>query len=170
MRYKLLGHSGVRVSEVCLGAMTFGDAWSIGVPKEEGRKVFDRFAEAGGNFVDTAVNYSDGQSEAILGDFLKADRDHFVVATKYSGNDVNGTDLNQAGDSRKNMMISVERSLKRLQTDYIDLYYLHVWDYTTPVEEVLRTADDLVRQGKESRFLHRRTHGLIFPFRVNIPQ
>jgi len=152
MRYKLLGHSGVRVSEVCLGAMTFGDAFgdprSIGVSKEESRKVFDRFAEAGGNFIDTAINYFGGQSETLLGDFLKADRDHFVVATKYSGNDVNATDLNIAGDSRKNMRLSVERSLKRLQTDYIDLYYLHVWDYTTPIEEVLRTADDLVRQGK----------------------
>jgi aryl-alcohol dehydrogenase-like predicted oxidoreductase len=148
MRYKLLGHSGVRVSELCLGAMTFGDAWDSGVPKEESRKVFDRFAKAGGNFIDTAVNYTDGQSETILGDFLKADRDHFVVATKYSGNSVHGVDLNKAGDSRKNMIISVERSLKRLQTDYIDLYYLHVWDYTTPIEEVLRAADDLVRQGK----------------------
>jgi aryl-alcohol dehydrogenase-like predicted oxidoreductase len=148
MRYKLLGHSGVRVSELCLGAMTFGDVWDIGVPKEESRKVFDHFAKAGGNFIDTAVNYTDGQSETILGDFLKADRDHFVVATKYSGNNVNQEDLNKAGDSRKNMMISVERSLKRLQTDYIDLYYLHVWDYTTPVEEVMRAADDLVRQGK----------------------
>ncbi len=148
MRYKLLGNSGVRVSELCLGAMTFGDGWEIGVTKEESRKVFDCFAEAGGNFIDTAVNYTDGQSEAILGDFLKADRDHFVVATKYSGNDVNSIDLNKAGDSRKNMRISIEQSLKRLQTDYIDLYYLHVWDYTTPIEEVLRTADDLVRQGK----------------------
>jgi aryl-alcohol dehydrogenase-like predicted oxidoreductase len=148
MRYKLLGHSGLRVSELCLGAMTFGDVWDIGVPKEESRKVFDRFAKAGGNFIDTAVNYTDGQSETILGDFLKADRDHFVVATKYSGNNVHQVDLNIAGDSRKNMMVSVERSLKRLQTDYIDLYYLHVWDYTTPIEEVMRGADDLVRQGK----------------------
>jgi aryl-alcohol dehydrogenase-like predicted oxidoreductase len=148
MRYKLLGHCGVRVSELCLGAMTFGDVWDIGVPIEESRKVFDCFAKAGGNFIDTAVNYTDGQSETILGDFLKADRDHFVVATKYSGNSVHGVDLNKAGDSRKNMMVSVERSLKRLQTDYIDLYYLHVWDYTTPIEEVMRAADDLVRQGK----------------------
>ena len=148
MRYKLLGHSGVRVSELCLGAMTFGDVWDIGVPKEESRKVFDCFAKAGGNFIDTAVNYTDGQSETILGDFLKADRDHFVVATKYSGYSVHNVDLNKAGDSRKNMMVSVERSLKRLQTDYIDLYYLHVWDYTTPIEEVMRAADDLVRQGK----------------------
>ena len=148
MRYKLLGHSGVRVSELCLGAMTFGDILDIGLSKEESRKVFDCFAEAGGNFIDTAVNYTDGQSETLLGDFLKVDRDHFVVATKYSGNSVNNVDLNKAGDSRKNMMVSVERSLKRLQTDYIDLYYLHVWDYTTPVDEALRAADDLVRQGK----------------------
>lgn len=148
MRYKLLGHSGVRVSELCLGAMTFGTGWDLGASKEESRKVFDRFAEAGGNFIDTAVNYSNGESETILGDFLKGDRDHFVVASKYSGNDVESMELNKAGDSRKNMMYSVEQSLKRLQTDYIDLYYLHVWDYATPLEEVLRAADDLVRQGK----------------------
>lgn len=148
MRYKLLGNSGVRVSELCLGAMTFGDAWDLGASKQESRKVFDRFAEAGGNFIDTAVNYTDGQSETFLGDFLKTDRDHFVVATKYTGNDVNSRELNQAGNSRKNMMFSVEQSLKRLQIETIDLYYLHVWDYTTPIEEVLRGVDDLVRQGK----------------------
>jgi len=148
MRYQLLGNSGVRVSELCLGAMTFGTNWELGASKEDSKLVFDRFAEAGGNFIDTAVNYTGGQSETILGDFLKADRDHFVVATKYTGNDMNSRELNQGGNSRKSMMYSIEKSLERLQTDYIDLYYLHVWDYTTPLEEILRGADDLVRQGK----------------------
>lgn len=152
MRYQILGNSGVRVSEVCLGTMTFGDAWELGASKQESKRVFDRFAEAGGNFIDTAVNYTAGQSERFLGDFLKADRDHFVIATKYTGGDVNSRELNQAGNSRKNMMFSVEQSLKRLQTECIDLFYLHVWDYTTPVDEVLRGVDDLVRQGKIQYF------------------
>lgn len=143
MRYQLLGKSGVRVSELCLGAMLWKQE-----SKANSRAIFDRFAEAGGNFIDTAINYTGGESEAVLGDLLKSDRDHFVVATKYSGNALDSRELNQGGNSRKNMMYSVEKSLKRLQTDYIDLYYLHVWDYTTPLEEILRAADDLVRQGK----------------------
>ena len=143
MRYQLLGKSGLRVSEICLGAML----WSQD-SKETSRAIFDRFAEAGGNFIDTAINYTGGQSEAVLGELLKADREHFVVATKFAGNALDSTELNQAGNSRKNMRYSVEKSLKRLQTDYIDLYYLHVWDYTTPLEEILSTANDLIQQGK----------------------
>jgi len=150
MRYKLLGHSGLRVSELCLGTMTFGETWGWGASKTESRKMFDLFANAGGNFIDTSVNYTDGAAEEFLGDFLKADRDHFVVATKYTLTKPNDTDPNGGGNSRKNMMKSVERSLKRLQTDHIDLYYLHMWDYMTPVEEIARGLDDLVRQGKVS--------------------
>ncbi|MGB8981155.1 MAG: aldo/keto reductase [Anaerolineales bacterium] len=148
MRYKLLGRSGLRVSEFCLGTMTFGETWGWGASKAESRKMFDLFAQAGGNFIDTSVNYTDGTSEEFLGDFLKADREHFVVATKYTLTKPEDTDPNGGGNSRKNMMKSVERSLKRLQTDHIDIYYLHMWDYMTPVEEVVRGLDDLVRQGK----------------------
>lgn len=148
MRYKLLGKSGLRVSELCLGTMTFGETWGWGAGKEESRKLFDLFAEAGGNFIDTSVNYTDGTSEEFLGEFTQADRDHFVIATKYTLTQPGDTDPNGGGNSRKNMRKSVERSLKRLRTDHIDLLYLHAWDYFTPVEEVLRGMDDLVRQGK----------------------
>ena len=148
MRYKLLGRSGLRVSELCLGTMTFGETWGWGASKTESKKMFDLFANAGGNFIDTSVNYTDGTSEEFLGDFLKTDRDHFVVATKYSLTHPDNPDPNGGGNSRKNMMKSVERSLKRLKTDHIDLYYLHIWDYMTPVEEAVRGLDDLVRQGK----------------------
>jgi aryl-alcohol dehydrogenase-like predicted oxidoreductase len=110
--------------------------------------MFDLYAEAGGNFIDTSVNYTDGEAETILGDLLSADRDHFVVATKYTLTKRDSPDPNSGGNSRKNMRQSVERSLRRLKTDVIDLLYLHVWDYTTPVEEVMRGLDDLVRQGK----------------------
>lgn len=148
MRYKLLGRSGVRVSELCLGTMTFGEDWGWGASKEESKKIFDRFARIGGNFIDTSVNYTAGTSEKFVGEFIHADRDHFVVATKYTLTDSENTDPNQCGNSRKNMMHTVERSLKRLQTDYIDLLYLHMWDHMTPVEEVMRGLDDLVRAGK----------------------
>jgi aryl-alcohol dehydrogenase-like predicted oxidoreductase len=148
MRYKLLGRSGLRVSELCLGTMTFGETWGWGASKDECQKMFDRFAESGGNFIDTSVNYTDGESETILGDLIKADRDHFVIASKYTLTYPEDPDPNGGGNSRKNMMKSVERSLKRLQTDHIDLYYLHMWDHMTPVKEVIRGLDDLVRQGK----------------------
>jgi aryl-alcohol dehydrogenase-like predicted oxidoreductase len=150
MRYKLLGHSGLRVSELCLGTMTFGETWGWGASKVESKKIFDLFAKEDGNFIDTSVNYTDGTAEEFLGDFLKADRDHFVVATKYTLTKPDNTDPNGGGNSRKNMMKSIERSLKRLQTDHIDIYYLHMWDYMTPVEEIARGLDDLVRQGKVS--------------------
>lgn len=148
MRYKLLGRSGLRVSELCLGTMTFGETWGWGASESECKKMFDLFAESGGNFIDTSINYTDGESEILLGDLLKADRDHFVVATKYTLTKPDNTDPNGGGNSRKNMMKSVERSLKHLQTDHIDLYYLHMWDFMTPVEEVVRGLDDLVKQGK----------------------
>ena len=147
MRYKLLGKSGLRVSELCLGTMTFGEEFGWGSPKEESRKVYDAFLEAGGNFIDTANFYTNGASESFLGEFMQGHRDRLALATKYTLNSpIN--DPNAAGNHRKNMMQAVEASLKRLKTDYLDLYWLHIWDQLTPVEEVMRAFDDLVRQGK----------------------
>lgn len=147
MRYKLLGNSGLRVSEVCLGTMTFGEDWGFGSSKDESKQIFDAFAEAGGNFLDTADGYTNGTSEKLLGEFIAADRNHFAVATKYSFNQRPG-DPNAGGNHRKNMAQALDGSLKRLNTDYIDLYWLHAWDFLTPVEEVMRALDDFVRAGK----------------------
>lgn len=150
MRYKLLGKSGLRVSELCLGTMTFGDDWGWGADRPTSQKIFEGFAEAGGNFIDTANNYTNGTSEKLVGEFIKAERDRFVVATKYTLRLTTGNarDVNLGGNSRKSMHRSVENSLRCLDTDYLDLLYLHMWDYMTPVEEVLRGADDLIRAGK----------------------
>src|SRR5262245_54211117 len=147
MRYRLLGNSGLRVSEVALGAMTFGEEWGWGTAKGEARKVYNAFREAGGNFIDTANLYTSGSSESFLGEFMQGHRQSVVLATKYT-NAAPGTDPNAAGNQRKNMMQSVDASLKRLQTDYIDLYWVHIWDQLTPVEEVMRGLDDLVSAGK----------------------
>lgn len=147
MRYRLLGKSGLRVSQLCLGTMTFGEDWGWGSSKDESRQILDAFFEAGGNFIDTANVYTNGTSESLLGEFLMGDRDRAVLATKYT-NAMLGTDPNAGGNQWKNMMRSVEASLKRLQTDYIDLYWLHIWDKITPLDEVMRAFDDLVRQGK----------------------
>jgi aryl-alcohol dehydrogenase-like predicted oxidoreductase len=147
MRYRLLGNSGLRVSELCLGTMTFGDDWGWGAGTEAARTIYDTFREAGGNFIDTANLYTNGTSEKLLGEFLQGHRQSVVLATKY-GNAVPGSDPNAAGNHRKNMVQAVEASLKRLQTDYIDLYWLHIWDQLTPVDEVMRGFDDLVRSGK----------------------
>src|SRR5437660_3246347 len=147
MKYRLLGNSGLRVSEAALGTMTFGDDWGWGAAKDEARKVYDAFREAGGNFIDTANLYTNGTSESFLGEFMEGHRQGVVLATKYTMS-APGTDPNAAGNQRKNMMQAVEASLKRLKTDYIDLYWVHIWDQITPVEEVMRGLDDLVRQGK----------------------
>ncbi len=147
MKYRLLGHSGLRVSELALGAMTFGTETGFGVEKAESRAVYDAFREAGGNFIDTANVYARGTSETFLGEFMGTDRARIVLATKYTGG-MRGRDINATGNSRKNMMDSVHASLKRLNTDYIDLYWVHARDYLTPIEEVMRGLDDLVRQGK----------------------
>jgi aryl-alcohol dehydrogenase-like predicted oxidoreductase len=147
MRYRLLGNSGLRVSEAALGTMTFGDDWGWGSVKDEARKVYDAFREAGGNFIDTANIYTNGTSESLLGEFMQGDRPSVVMATKYT-NSAPGRDPNAAGNHRKNMVQALEASLKRLRTDYIDLYWVHIWDQITPVEEVMRGLDDLVRQGK----------------------
>jgi aryl-alcohol dehydrogenase-like predicted oxidoreductase len=147
MRYRLLGNSGLRVSEAALGTMTFGDDWGWGSAKDEARKVYYAFREAGGNFIDTANIYTYGTSESFLGEFMQGHRQSVVMATKYT-NAAPGTDPNASGNHRKSMVQAVEGSLKRLQTDYIDLYWVHIWDQMTPVEEVMRGLDDLVRQGK----------------------
>lgn len=151
MKYKLLGRSGLRVSELCLGCGTFGTNWGpLGSNQEESRRIFDLFVEAGGNFLDTSNRYQEGQSEEFLGEFIHPNRDRLVIGTKYSLVDgmQDGNDPNGCGNHRKNMHRSIEGSLKRLKTDYIDLLWIHIWDYTTPMEEILRALDDLVRQGK----------------------
>jgi aryl-alcohol dehydrogenase-like predicted oxidoreductase len=147
MNYKLLGKSGLKVSELCLGTMGFGKEWSWGADKETSFKILEAYTNAGGNFLDTANRYTEGTSEKIVGEYIKSNRDHYVVATKYTLHD-NQTNVNASGNNRKNMMRSVEESLKRLNTDFIDLFYLHIWDNITPVDEIMRGLDDLVRQGK----------------------
>jgi aryl-alcohol dehydrogenase-like predicted oxidoreductase len=148
MRYKLLGPTGLKVSELCLGTMTFGDDWGWGASLEESRKQFNLFLDHGGNFIDTANYYTNGSSEKILGELSKGIREQLVIATKYTLNTNPDKNANAGGNSRRNMMRSVEDSLRRLQTDYIDVYWVHVWDRLTPVEEVMRGLEDLVQQGK----------------------
>src|SRR5215471_8482230 len=147
MNYRLLGRSGLRVSELSLGTMTFGEEWGWGAPKDDARKIYDAYRDAGGNFIDTANLYTNGASERLVGEFMEGHREEVVLATKYT-NALPGKDPNAAGNQRKNMVQAIEASLKRLKTDYIDLYWLHIWDQITPVDEVMRAFDDLVRQGK----------------------
>ncbi len=147
MRYKLLGNSGLRVSELCLGTMTFGEDWGWGASFDECKSIYQAFREAGGNFIDSANIYTNGTSEKYVGELIASERDAIVVATKYS-NGMPSNDPNGAGNHRKRMVQSVEGSLKRLKTDYIDVLWVHSWDFTTPPEEVMRSFDDLVRQGK----------------------
>lgn len=151
MRYKLLGKTGLRVSELCLGTMTFGEDWGWGASREVSLEIAQKFREAGGNFIDTACNYTNGTSEKIVGEAIGSERDWWVVATKYTLTE-DRQNLNAGGNHRKNMRRTVEASLKRLNTDYIDLLYLHMWDFTTDVVEVLRAVDDLVRAGKVLHF------------------
>jgi aryl-alcohol dehydrogenase-like predicted oxidoreductase len=148
MQYKLLGRSGLKVSELCLGTMGFGTEGGWGADKETSFAIMDEFANAGGNFLDTANVYKLGTSEKIIGEYISNhDRDYFVLATKYTLKD-NLTNPNASGNNRKNMMRSVEESLKRLKTDFLDVLYLHIWDNITPIDEVLRGLDDLISQGK----------------------
>jgi aryl-alcohol dehydrogenase-like predicted oxidoreductase len=147
VKYRLLGRSGLRVSEAALGTMTFGDDWGWGSPKAEAQKVYETYRAAGGNFIDTANFYTNGTSEKFVGEFIQGHRESIVSATKYSIA-APGNDPNAAGNHRKSMVQALEASLKRLQTDYIDLYWVHIWDGITPVEEVMRGLDDIVRQGK----------------------
>ncbi|MGH3784973.1 MAG: aldo/keto reductase [Pseudonocardiaceae bacterium] len=145
--YRLLGRSGLRVSPLSLGTMTFGSDWGWGADTDEARRIFDAYVDRGGNFIDTANQYTNGTSEQLLGEFAGARRERLVLATKYTVTR-HADDPNSGGNHRKSMVGSVEASLRRLHTDYIDLLYLHAWDATTPVEEVLRAMDDLVRAGK----------------------
>ena len=147
MRYKLLGKTGLRVSEVALGTMTFGEEWGWGATKEESRAMFETYADAGGNFFDTANRYTEGTSERLLGEFIGKERERYVVATKYSLF-TSKEHPNASGNQKKNMVQALEASLKRLNMDYVDLLWVHAWDFMTPVEEVLRGLDDLVRAGK----------------------
>lgn len=128
--------------------MTFGDEdEGFGASKEESKKIFDAYVEAGGNFIDTANNYADGASERLVGEFIKHQRESFVLGTKYTIN-TKGRDPNAGGNQRKNMFQALEASLARLETSYVDIFWVHSWDYLTPVSEVLRGLDDLVRMGK----------------------
>ncbi|MEU6971915.1 aldo/keto reductase [Kitasatospora aureofaciens] len=145
--FRLLGRSGLRVSPLALGTATFGTEWGWGAERAEARKLFDRYVGLGGNLLDTADTYTDGSSERLLGEFAREERERLVLATKYSTLRRPG-DPNSGGGHRKALFGSVEGSLRRLETDYLDLLYLHVWDFRTPAEEVLRGLDDLVRQGK----------------------
>jgi aryl-alcohol dehydrogenase-like predicted oxidoreductase len=147
--YSLLGRSGLRVSPLCLGTMTFGTDWGWGSPKETAFALLDRYIEAGGNFIDTADGYTAGNSERFLGEYFSArtNRERMVLATKFTFAASPG-DPNSGGNGRKNIYRALEGSLQRLRTDYVDLYWLHAWDGLTPVEEVVSTLSDLVREGK----------------------
>jgi aryl-alcohol dehydrogenase-like predicted oxidoreductase len=147
--YTTLGRSGLRVSPLCLGTMTFGTEWGFGVDEKPSREIFDRYIAAGGNFVDTADVYTNGHSEEMVGKFVSEGklRDRAVIATKFTFNAAPG-DPNAGGNGRKNIHRALEGSLRRLQTDYVDLYYLHAWDRVTPVEEVVSTLSDLIQAGK----------------------
>jgi len=150
--YRPLGRSGLRVSPLALGAMTFGSG-PFCADDDTARKVFRAYVERGGNFVDTADNYSAGRSEELVGEFLRdVGRDDIVLATKYSGPEFRDgapySDARRRSNGRKNMVASLEASLRRLRADHVDLYWLHVWDGRTPAEEVMTAFDDLVRAGK----------------------
>jgi aryl-alcohol dehydrogenase-like predicted oxidoreductase len=147
MQYTFLGTTGLRVSEMCLGAMTFGDDFGWGADEATSLAMFDAFTEAGGTFVDTANIYTGGTSERLLGKFLRGRRDRYVVATKYAIT-TDPSDPNAEGGGRKNLRRSLEDSLRRLGTDHVDLYWVHMWDGFTPVEETVRALDDAVRAGK----------------------
>jgi aryl-alcohol dehydrogenase-like predicted oxidoreductase len=142
MRYRLLGRSGLRVSELCLGTATLG-----AVSRAESARIFEAFTEASGNFVDTSNRYGRGTSEEYVGEFAASERDWFVLATKYTLSTRAG-DPNASGNHRKSLVRALEASLRRLRTDYVDLYLVHAWDFTVPVEELMRALDDIVRAGK----------------------
>jgi len=160
--YVLLGRSGLRVSRLCLGTMTFGTEWGWGSAESAAREMFDRYLDAGGNFVDTADGYTGGSSESLVGKFIRdrGNRDRVVLATKFTFASEPGNP-NSGGNGRKNIHRALEGSLRRLQTDYVDLYWLHAWDGLTPVDEVLSTLDGLVRAGKVRAIGFLRRAGLV---------
>jgi aryl-alcohol dehydrogenase-like predicted oxidoreductase len=145
--YRLLGRSGLRVSPLALGTMTFGKEWGWGADEADARSIFDAYIERGGNFVDTSVNYTDGASERIVGKLMEGRRERIVLSTKFTMARAPG-DPNSGGNHRMNLIRSVEASLRQLNTDRIELLHLHAWDDTTPPDEVLRALDDLVSSGK----------------------
>ncbi len=147
MRYRRFGASGLRVSELFLGAMTFGEHGGVGAPAQECRRILDAYDDAGGNVVDTAINYRGGASEEIVGELLAGRRDRFVLSTKYTVSR-DRDDPNAAGNNRKNLRLSLQTSLRRLRTDYIDIYWVHMWDRHTPAEETMRALDDEVSAGR----------------------
>jgi aryl-alcohol dehydrogenase-like predicted oxidoreductase len=147
MRYRLLGRSGLRVSELCLGTATFDGGRSGGVSKAESARIFEAFAQAGGNFIDTSNRYGRGTSESFVGEFAASDREWFVLTSKYTLATRAG-DPNASGNHRKSLVQGLEASLKRLKTDYVDLYLVHAWDFTISVEELIRNLDGIVRAGK----------------------
>ena len=147
MRYTTFGRTGLRVSELILGAMTFGEQGGVGAPLDECRRILDAYADAGGNTVDTAINYRGGASEEFLGELLRGRRDRFVLASKYTVTR-DATDPNGAGNHRRNLRLSLETSLRRLATDRIDVYWVHMWDRHTPLEETMRALDDAVSAGQ----------------------
>jgi aryl-alcohol dehydrogenase-like predicted oxidoreductase len=147
--YVTLGRTGLRVSPLCFGAMTFGKEWGWGADEATSKQMFDRYVAAGGNFIDTADAYTNGHSEQLVGQFVAEAnlRDTMVIATKFTFNGTPGNP-NSGGNGRKNIYRALEASLRRLKMDYVDLYYLHAWDIVTPVEEVVSTLTDLIREGK----------------------
>jgi len=147
MNYRLLGRSGLRVSELSLGTMTFGDDWGWGASAEDSKKQLDAYVEAGGNFIDMANLYTNGSSEKIVGELVRSERERFVIATKYTLLQRPG-DPNGAGGHRKSLVHALEASLRRLGTDHVDLYYVHADDGLTPIDEIMRALDDQVRLGK----------------------
>jgi aryl-alcohol dehydrogenase-like predicted oxidoreductase len=147
MDFRILGRSGLRVAQLCLGTMTFGTDWGWGADRDESRRIFDAYSDAGGNFIDTASNYTDGSSEEFVGEFVAGARDRFVIATKYTLS-IDPADPNAGGNHRKSLVRSLEQSLRRLGTDYVDLLWLHMYDATTPIDEAVRALDDQVRLGK----------------------
>jgi aryl-alcohol dehydrogenase-like predicted oxidoreductase len=147
MPLQLFGGTGLRVSALCLGTMTFGQTRTWGADKSSSRAVFERFVESGGNFIDTANNYMNGASEKYLAEFTVGRREQFVLGTKYSLT-MRPDDPNGGGNHRKSLVQSLEASLRRLRTDYVDVFWLHAWDFVTPVEQIMRALDDVVRAGK----------------------
>src|ERR1700674_2147869 len=149
MRYKIFGErTGLKVSELALGTGMFGQTWGYGATPDEAKRIIEGFADAGGNFIDTADNYQHGVAETVVGDVIASNRDDFIIASKFTRGASGDPALAHLGNNRKNMVQSVEASLRRLKTDRIDLYFAHMDDFVTPMEEIARGLDDLVRAGK----------------------